>query len=110
MAGQSTLAAPACGVRALRWCFYLSVAEVLAFFTVPALVFPVRYVMSIEIISALTLGLPLAVFFGSVSVCGLFLDRNRRLLYAASLSVAALWLIWAAVSWSYIDRMAYLLR
>jgi hypothetical protein len=97
-------------IKTFRWFFYISLAQLLAFFVVPAFVFPFKLVYHIEIISALTLGLVVVTFFALVNVCGLFMDRGRRRLYLSILIVIGMWYLWAVISWTYIDRMGYLLR
>lgn len=110
MAEADLMALRARRIRAFRCFFWVSALQVLLFFLVPALTFPVAYVLHVEIISALTVGLVVAVFFGMVNLCGLAVDRRRRLLYGATLVVVGSWLIWAAVSWTFIHRMDYILR
>jgi hypothetical protein len=110
MANMSSSAPIGNKIKTYRLFFYISLFQLLAFFIVPALIFPSRFVLHIEIISALTLGLALALFFLLVNVCGLFIDRIRRWLYIAMIAFMGLWFIWAAVTWSYIERMDYILR
>jgi len=97
-------------IKTYRWFFYISLLQLLAFFIVPALVFPIRLVFHIEIISALTLGLVPALFFLLVNVCGLYIDKSRRSLYVSMLIIIGLWFLWAVISWSFIEHMDYLLR
>jgi hypothetical protein len=97
-------------IKTYRWFFYISLLQLLAFFVVPALVFPIGLVLHIEIISALTLGLVVALFFLLVNVCGLYIDKSRRSLYVSMLIIIGLWFLWAVISWSFIERMDYLLR
>jgi hypothetical protein len=97
-------------IKTFRWFFYIGLSEVVLFFAVPSLGFPIEYVPYILAIAALTLGLVVAVFFLLVNVCGLFVDRKRSLLYASMIAVMTLWLLWATVSWSYIEHMNYLLH
>jgi hypothetical protein len=97
-------------IKTYRWFFHISLLQLLAFFIVPVLVFPTRLVLHIEIISALTLGLVVALFFLLVNVCGLFIDISRRLLYVVMIIFVGLWFLWAVISWSFIERMDYLLR
>jgi hypothetical protein len=74
------------------------------------LIFPGAVVKDIEVISALTLGLPMGLFLLLVSSVGLFLDRRRRALYIASASVVAIYFLAAVISWSYIEHLVFLLR
>ena len=97
-------------IRTYRWFFSISLLQVLAFFIVPAFLFPLRYLFHIEIIASLTVGLVIAFFFLLVSICGLFLDRIRRRLYAVMIILVGLWFAWAIISWSYIEHMTYMLQ
>ena len=80
------------------------------YFIVTALIFPGKVIKDIEIISALTFGLVVGLFFGLVNILGLFYDRSRRYCYGVVLFLITLYFIWAIVSWSFIERMDYLLR
>jgi drug/metabolite transporter (DMT)-like permease len=97
-------------VKIYRWYYYLALTQFLLYFMVPMLIFPGRVIKDIEVISALTLGLLLGLFFLLVSVLGLFLDRKRRARYIASASVIAVYFLCAFVSWSYIEHLDFLLR
>ena len=93
-----------------RWVFYISLSQLVAFFAVPALIVPSRYVLHILIIAALTLGLIVALFFLMVNIFGVFMDKIRRPLYISLIIFSLLWLLWALISWSYIEHMDYILR
>jgi hypothetical protein len=110
MADQSSPAIPNDKIRTFRWFFYLSSIQLLAFFVVPALLFPRKYILHIELISALTVGLVVALFYLLVNVCGLCVDKHRRLLYLALIVFVILWFLWAVVTWSHIEHMDYILR
>ena len=97
-------------IRIFRWFFYIGLTQQLMYYIVPALVFPKQVLIDIEIISALSLGLLVSVFFMLVNIAGLFLDKSRWVLYSLILAVLTTYLIWAIVSWAYIERMDYLLR
>ncbi|UCE24664.1 MAG: hypothetical protein JSU74_01020 [Candidatus Zixiibacteriota bacterium] len=97
-------------IRIFRWFFYIGLTQQLMYYIVPAFVFPKRLLIDIEIVSALTLGLLVSVFFMLVNIAGLFLDKSRRVLYGLILAVLTTYLIWVIVSWAYIERMDYLLR
>ena len=96
--------------RVYRWYFYIALAQFLLYFIVPLLLFRNRAVVSVEVVSALTLGLAVGGFFLIVSILGLVLDKARRMLYAAMCALVALYFLWAVVSWAYIEHMDYLLR
>ena len=96
-------------IKTFRWLFYISLLQLLAFFIVPALIFPNRLVLHIEIVSALTLGLAVGLFFLLVNVCGFYIDKSRRPLHLAMIIFVGLWFLWATISWLYIERMDYLL-
>ncbi|MFC1852611.1 hypothetical protein ACFL27_20630 [candidate division CSSED10-310 bacterium] len=97
-------------IKTYRWFFYLSLIQFLAYFIIPIFLFPSRVILHIELISALTLGLVVALFFLLVNVCGLYIDRNRRSLHITMLLILGLYFSWALISWSYIERMDYILR
>ena len=96
--------------KIFRWYFYIALTQFLMYFIVPAIIFPGKVIKDIEVISALSLGLLVGVFFGLVNVLGLFLDRPRRVLYKTILIFITLYFVWALVSWSFIEKMDYLLR
>ena len=93
-----------------RWFFYFSLSQLLAFFAVPTLIVPSRFLLHIGIIAALTVGLIVALFFLTVNICGIFIDKARRLLYISFIIFIVLWLLWALISWTYIEHMDYILR
>jgi len=110
MTEESALTANENTIKTYRWFFYISLAQLLAYFIVPAIMFPARIILYVEIISALTLGLVVGLFFLLVNVGGLYIDKARRPLYVSMLIVVGLWLLWAGISWTYIEHMDYLLR
>jgi len=97
-------------IKIFRWYFYIALSQLVLYFLVPAILFPNRVVLDIEIISALTIGLFVGIYFVLVDILGLVLDKSRRTLYISMLAVIATWFIWAVVSWAFIERMDYLLR
>jgi hypothetical protein len=97
-------------IRIFRWFFYIGLTQQLMYYIVPAIIFPKQVLIDIEIISALSLGILVGVFFMLVNIVGLFLDKSRRMLYGVMLSLLAIYFVWAFVSWSFIERMDYLLR
>jgi hypothetical protein len=97
-------------VKIYRWYFYIALTQFLMYFIVPILLFPGRAIVSIEVISALTIGLLVGMFLLLVSILGFFQDKARRVLYSVTMGAMVLYFIWAAVSWAYIEQMDYLLR
>jgi hypothetical protein len=97
-------------IKTFRWYFYIAAAQFLMYFIVPLMVFPVKVIRDIEIVSALTLGTVVGIFFGLVNVAGLVLDKSRRILYLIMLSIIAAYMAWVVISWVFIERMNYLLR
>lgn len=97
-------------VKIYRWYYYLALTQFLLYFIVPAIIFPGRIIKDVEIISALTLGLPVGFFFLLVNLIGLFTDRKRRTVYIISLSVIAVYFTGALMAWSCIERLDFLLR
>ncbi|MFH2036457.1 MAG: hypothetical protein ABIJ45_08645 [Candidatus Zixiibacteriota bacterium] len=93
-----------------RWFFYISTLQLVAFLIGPMLIFPSKFVIHIEIISAMTLGLIVALFYLLVNIFGLVLDRERRRLYWILIAVISLWFLWAIITWSFIEHMDYILR
>ncbi len=110
MANDSSLVVTGNKIKTFRWFFYISLLQILAFFIVPAFVFHGGFVLHIEIISALTLGLVVGLFFLLVNVCGFYIDKSRRLLYLVMIIFIGLWFLWATISWLYIEHMDYILR
>jgi hypothetical protein len=96
--------------KTFRWYFYVALTQFVMYFIVPILIFPGKVIKDIEVISALTFGILVGVFFGLVNVLGLFFDKSRRRLYQSILLLLTLYFLWAIVSWSFIERMDYLLR
>ncbi len=97
-------------VKTFRWYFYIASTQFLMYFFVPVLIFPGKVIKDIEVVSALTLGTVVGIFFGLVNAIGFVLDKSRRTLYVILSSVIAAYLAWVAVSWALIERMDYLLR
>ncbi len=97
-------------IKTFRWFFYISLIQLLAFFIVPIFIFPGKYILHIEFISALTLGLVVALYFLLVNIGGFFIDKARRSLYVVMISFVGLWFLWATISWLYIEHMDYILR
>ena len=97
-------------IRIFRWYFYIAAIQLSLYFIVPVLIFPGRLAMDIEVISALSLGVIVCVFFLLVNILGWFLDRGRRILYGSLISLMVVYFIWVIISWSFIERMDYLLR
>jgi hypothetical protein len=97
-------------IRIYRWFFYLSSLQVFMYFLVPALQLPSRMVFHIELISALTLGNVVVMFFLLVNVGGIIIDRERRSLYTGLLVFVCLWLGLVALTWARLERWEFLLR
>ena len=97
-------------IRTFRLYFYIALLQFLLYFIVPLVVFPGKIAIDIEVISALTLGIPVGVFFMIVNVLGLCLDKYRRALYVSMCSLIILYFTWVIISWAFIEKMTYLLR
>ncbi|MCJ7488637.1 MAG: hypothetical protein MUO87_00615 [Thermoplasmata archaeon] len=110
MIDESSLTASEARIKTYRWFFYISLTQLLAYFIVPAFMFPGRIILYVEIISALTLGLVVGLFFLLVNMWSLYVDRGRRPLYAIMIILVGLWFLWAGISWTYIEHMDYLLK
>ena len=100
---------PSNTIRTYRWFFAFSLLEVGMYYLVPALQFPPRYVFHIELISALTLGNVVMVFFLLVNIGGIIIDRERRSLYLGLLVFACLWLGLVVMTWANMERWDFLL-
>ncbi len=110
MVNEGSLVTTENKIKTFRWFFYISLTQLLAFFIVPIFIFPGKYILHIELISALTLGLVVALFFLLVNVAGFFIDISRRPLYIGIFIFIGLWFLWATISWLYIEHMDYILR
>ena len=97
-------------IKTFRWFFYISLLQLIAYFVVPLFIFPPPYLLHIETISALTLGLVVGLFFLLVNISGLYIDKRRRSLYMVMIILIATWFLWAVVTLSYIEYMDYILR
>ena len=102
--------APEYKIKTFRWLFYLSCFQIVVFFAVPALIYPASIMFDMEIMAALTVGVLFALFSLLVNIYGLFIDKNRKLLYIIMAAVMSGWILWAAISWMYIEHMDYLLK
>ena len=94
--------------RTFRAVYYISLMQLLAFVVVPIFIFPAEYLLTLEILSALTFALVVGMFVFLVSIAGLLLDTGRRKFYMVSITAIGLWFVWAGVSWTYIEHMDYL--
>lgn len=97
-------------VKTFRWLFYLSLFQLFVFFLVPSLMVPLEFLFYLEILAALTVGVLFAFFFLGVNIYGLFVDKRRKKLYIGIIIFITAWILWAFVSWLYIEYMDYLLR
>ena len=99
-------------VKTYRWLFYMSIIPIICLFVFPIIVFPVpmKIIFSLEILAALTVGMLFALFFLGINIYGLFVDKQRKPLYIIMLILMSCWLLWAVISWKYIQYMDYLLR
>lgn len=97
-------------IKTFRWLFYMNLFQLLVFFGVPVYGFPWSYVPDMLMLAALTFGTVFATFSLLVSVYGLLVDQARRRWYIVMIALMSGWLIWAAVSWLYIEHMDYILR
>ncbi|MCP4580971.1 MAG: hypothetical protein GY839_05095 [candidate division Zixibacteria bacterium] len=96
-------------IKTFRWLFYLSCFQILVFFAVPALIYPVQILFDMEIMAALTVGVLFALFSLLVNLCGLSIDTDRKLLYIIMSVIMGGWILWASITWIFIEYMDYLL-
>ena len=99
-------------VKTYRWLFYMSIMPIICLFVFPIIVFPIPFksIISLEILAALTVGVLFSLFFLAVNVYGLLIDKRRKILYVAMIIFMSVWILWALISWKYIQYMDYLLR
>ncbi len=97
-------------VKTFRWIFYLSLFQLLVFFLVPSFMVPLEILFYLEILAALTIGVLFASFFLGVNIYGLFIDKRRKKLYIGIIIFLTAWILWAFISWLYIEHMDYLLK
>ncbi len=98
-------------VRTFRWLFYFSLFQLLACFAFPMIFFRMRMIrvlLVIELLNALTVGMLFGLYFLAVNIYGLLVDKKRRPVYIAIIIFICLWVIWAVISWGYIEHMRYL--
>jgi len=97
-------------VTTFRWLFYISLFQLFVFFLVPSLIVPLRVLFYFEILACLTVGVLFALFFLGVNTYGLFVDKRRKKLYIGMITVLTAWIMWAFITWLYIEHMDYLLN
>jgi hypothetical protein len=97
-------------IKTIRWLFYISSLPIIFLFVFPAVVFHSRIIIYLEILAALTVGVLFALFFLGVNIYGLFEDKYRKPLYIVMIVLMSAWVLWAVISWKYIEYMDYLLR
>lgn len=97
-------------VKTYRWLFYLGLIQLLTFLAIPVLIFPSEFIVDLGLLAALTVGIIFVLFFLAINVYGLFIDKSRKPLYIIMTILMGCWIVWAAVSWLYIEYMDYLLR
>jgi hypothetical protein len=95
-------------IKTARWLFYISLFQLLVCFAFPAIMFPTRVLLTIELLNALTVGMLFGLYFLAVNVYGLMVDRNRRPLYLTIIALICIWAIWTVITWRYIERISYL--
>jgi hypothetical protein len=99
-------------VKTFRWLFYMSLLPIIFLFIFPIVVFPIplKIILSLELLAALTVGVLFALFFLGINIYGLFADKYRKRLYIVMIVLMSAWVLWAVISWKYIEYMDYLLR
>ena len=114
MSSQGSTVSSEGKVKTFRWLFYICLVQLMAFFIIPTLGMiesgtPVEYLPYILILATLTLGTIFALVLLVVSVCGIVFDKQRRTLYVTTIVLMSAWILWAIISWSYIEYMDYIL-
>ena len=110
MPDDRNAAIPEYKIKTFRWLFYISLLQLLVFFTVPILIYPAEFLLHMEILAALTVGVIFGLFFLFVNIYGLFVDKSRKLLYIIMVILMGGWITWSVISWLWIEHMDYLLR
>lgn len=95
-------------VKTFRWLFYFSMFQLLACFAFPMIMFRMKILLVIEALNALTVGLLFGLYFMAVNIYGVQIDKKRRPLYIAIIIFICMWIIWAVITWRYIEHMRYL--
>jgi hypothetical protein len=95
-------------IKTCRWLFYISLFQLLACFAFPAIMFPARILLPIELLNALTVGMLFGLYFLAVNIYGLVVDKRRRPVYTAIIVFICMWTVWTIVTWRFIERMRYL--
>jgi hypothetical protein len=108
MANKSDMVINDNKIKTFRWLFYISLFQLLACLTFPIILFPIRVLLSIEILNALTVGLLFGLYFLGVNIYGMFIDERRRPIYIAVIMFISAWTIWTIITWLYIEHMYYL--
>lgn len=84
-------------------CFQLMVC-----FIFPVILFPIQVLLPIELFVALTVGLLFGLYSLAVNIYGIFIDKRRQTVYVVLTVIISLWIIWAVLTWVFIDHMHYL--
>ena len=77
---------------------------------IPVVIFPFEFIVDLELLAAMTVGIIFVLFFLAINIYGLFVDKDRLSLYISIIVFLSMWIAWAVISWSYIEYMDYLLR
>jgi hypothetical protein len=96
-------------IKTFRWLFYISALQLIVFLAFPLLIYPAQIAFYMEILAILTVGLLFCLYFLIVNIYGLLIDKSRKPVYMILTILMGGWLIWAIVSWLYIEHMDYLL-
>lgn len=95
-------------IKTFRWLFHLSLFSLALCFIAPIIIFPTQILLSVEILNALTVGLLFGIYFLGVNIYGLVIDKKRRLIYVGVIIFITAWILWAVISWFFIEHMDYL--
>lgn len=99
-------------VKTYRWLFYLNIIPIICLFVFPIAVFPIPFksMFYLEMLGALTVGILFAFMFLLVNIICLLMDQRRKFLYVGGIIFTNAWILWAIISWKYIQYMDYLLH
>lgn len=99
-------------VKTYRWLFYLSILPIICLFVFPIIVFPIplKSLFPLELLAALTIGVLFAFIFLLVNIICFYIDKRRKFVYVVGIIFSSAWILWAVISWKYIQYMDYLLH
>ncbi len=95
-------------IKAARWLFYGSTFQITMFLLIPLIDIhnPARWTMGL--LAMLTVGILFAAQYLGVNIYCFIRDKQRSVLYIILAVVMFAWLLWATITWKFIQHMTYL--